>query len=63
MLFNRFYQPDIDAAVLEAAPKLHLSDSSELLLRLRWLRACCRPAPRLRRNSEVQTRARVTGSR
>jgi dihydroorotate dehydrogenase (fumarate) len=37
VLFNRFYQPDIDVAVLEAAPKLHLSDSSELLLRLRWL--------------------------
>ncbi len=37
VLFNRFYQPDIDAENLEAAPVLHLSDSSELLLRLRWL--------------------------
>jgi dihydroorotate dehydrogenase (fumarate) len=37
VLFNRFYQPDIDAENLEAAPTLHLSDSSELLLRLRWL--------------------------
>ena len=37
ILFNRFYQPDIDAENLEAAPTLHLSDPSELLLRLRWL--------------------------
>jgi len=39
VLFNRFYQPDIDPETLEAVPKLRLSDSgsSELLLRLRWL--------------------------
>lgn len=37
VLFNRFYQPDIDIAELETRPTLHLSDSSELLLRLRWL--------------------------
>ncbi|MEI8254261.1 MAG: dihydroorotate dehydrogenase-like protein [Deltaproteobacteria bacterium] len=37
VLFNRFYQPDIDVEALEAKPELHLSDSSELLLRLRWL--------------------------
>jgi dihydroorotate dehydrogenase (fumarate) len=37
VLFNRFYQPDIDPEALEAVPKLVLSDSSELLLRLRWL--------------------------
>ena len=37
ILFNRFYQPDIDAVNLEAAPTLHLSEPSELLLRLRWL--------------------------
>jgi dihydroorotate dehydrogenase (fumarate) len=37
VLFNRFYQPDIDPEALDAAPRLHLSDSSELLLRLRWL--------------------------
>jgi dihydroorotate dehydrogenase (fumarate) len=37
VLFNRFYQPDIDPEQLEVAPTLHLSDSSELLLRLRWL--------------------------
>jgi dihydroorotate dehydrogenase (fumarate) len=37
VLFNRFYQPDIDPEELHARPSLHLSDSSELPLRLRWL--------------------------
>lgn len=37
VLFNRFYQPDIDPEALEAAPRLVLSDSNELRLRLRWL--------------------------
>jgi dihydroorotate dehydrogenase (fumarate) len=37
VLFNRFYQPDIDVEELDVARTLHLSDSSELLLRLRWL--------------------------
>jgi dihydroorotate dehydrogenase (fumarate) len=37
VLFNRFYQPDIDPETLETHATLHLSDSSELLLRLRWL--------------------------
>ena len=37
VLFNRFYQPDIDPDALEPVPALQLSDSSELLLRLRWL--------------------------
>jgi dihydroorotate dehydrogenase (fumarate) len=37
VLFNRFYQPDIDIDRLEVTPSLRLSDSSELLLRLRWL--------------------------
>ena len=37
VLFNRFYQADIDPEELEAVRTLHLSDSSELLLRLRWL--------------------------
>ncbi|MGE3841951.1 MAG: dihydroorotate dehydrogenase-like protein [Vicinamibacterales bacterium] len=37
VLFNRFYQPDIDIEELEVQPKLLLSDSSELLLRVRWL--------------------------
>jgi dihydroorotate dehydrogenase (fumarate) len=37
VLFNRFYQPDIDVEALEAVPSLRLSESSDLLLRLRWL--------------------------
>lgn len=37
VLFNRFYQPDMDVENLNVSPTLHLSDSSELLLRLRWL--------------------------
>jgi len=37
VLFNRFYQPDIDIENLEVQPSLRLSDSSELPLRLRWL--------------------------
>ena len=37
VLFNRFYQPDIDAEHLETSLQLELSDSSELRLRLRWI--------------------------
>lgn len=37
ILFNRFYQPDIDIRTLRAAPQAELSTSAELLLRLRWL--------------------------
>jgi dihydroorotate dehydrogenase (fumarate) len=37
VLFNRFYQPDIDADGLQVIRGLHLSNSSELPLRLRWL--------------------------
>lgn len=37
VMFNRFYQPDIDPEMLEAVPRLHLSTPDELLLRLRWL--------------------------
>ena len=36
VLFNRFYQPDIEIERLEAMPTLRLSESDELLLRLRW---------------------------
>jgi len=36
VLFNRFYQPDIDAETLDVVPRLNLSDSDELLLRIRW---------------------------
>ena len=37
VLFNRFYQPDLDIEDLSAVPKLFLSTSSELLLRIRWI--------------------------
>jgi dihydroorotate dehydrogenase (fumarate) len=37
VLFNRFYQPDIDIRTLRAAPRAELSSSAELLLRLRWV--------------------------
>jgi dihydroorotate dehydrogenase (fumarate) len=37
VLFNRFYQPNISTEDLEVFPAIHLSNSSELLLRLRWL--------------------------
>lgn len=37
VLFNRFYQADVDIENLEVTRGLQLSDSSELLLRLRWL--------------------------
>ena len=37
VLFNRFYQPDLDLVNLEVTPSLHLSTSYELLLPLRWV--------------------------
>lgn len=37
VIFNRFYQPDIDIRTMTVVPTLELSRSSELLLRLRWL--------------------------
>jgi dihydroorotate dehydrogenase (fumarate) len=37
VLFNRFYQPDIDPEALEAVPRLNLSTSDDLLLRVRAL--------------------------
>ncbi len=37
VLFNRFYQPDIDIKTMEAVPQLELSTSAELRLRLRWV--------------------------
>lgn len=36
VIFNRFYQPDLDIEELTVKPSLQLSDSSELRLRLRW---------------------------
>jgi dihydroorotate dehydrogenase (fumarate) len=37
VMFNRFYQPDIDVKSISSAPRLELSTSAELLVRLRWL--------------------------
>jgi len=37
VLFNRFYQPEIDIEELQVRRALHLSRSSELPLRQRWL--------------------------
>jgi dihydroorotate dehydrogenase (fumarate) len=42
VLFNRFYQPDIDLDTLDVLPRVELSDSRELRLPLRWL-AILRP--------------------
>ena len=37
VLFNRFYQPDLDLEELEVVPRLVLSNSAELRLPLRWV--------------------------
>jgi dihydroorotate dehydrogenase (fumarate) len=37
VIFNRFYQPDIDLVTLDVTPNLQLSTSTELRLVLRWL--------------------------
>ena len=37
VLFNRFYQPDLDIETLEVVPSLTLSHPTELLLRLHWV--------------------------
>jgi dihydroorotate dehydrogenase (fumarate) len=37
VLFNRFYQPDIDVEELQVRRQIHLSTSAELPLRLTWL--------------------------
>lgn len=37
VLFNRFFEPDIDVEKLMVLAEMRLSDSREVLLRLRWL--------------------------
>ena len=37
VLFNRFYQPDIDPETLEVVPRIDLSKPSELRLSVRWI--------------------------
>ncbi|HTI40734.1 MAG TPA: dihydroorotate dehydrogenase-like protein [Vicinamibacterales bacterium] len=41
VLFNRFYQPDIDIKTMQVVPRLELSTSAELPLRLRWIAILC----------------------
>jgi dihydroorotate dehydrogenase (fumarate) len=37
VLFNRFFQPDINLETMEVEPRLHLSSPSELSVPLRWI--------------------------
>ncbi|MGI9667220.1 MAG: dihydroorotate dehydrogenase-like protein, partial [Acidimicrobiia bacterium] len=37
VLFNRFFQPDIDLETLEVVPRVNLSPRTALLLPLRWI--------------------------
>ena len=37
VVFNRFYQPDLDIEELDVVPNLRLSSPDELRMRLRWL--------------------------
>jgi dihydroorotate dehydrogenase (fumarate) len=41
VLFNRFYQPDIDLDEFEIRPRLVLSTSDELRLPMRWIAILC----------------------
>jgi dihydroorotate dehydrogenase (fumarate) len=52
VIFNRFYQPDIDIEQLEVRHTLDLSTSAELRLRLRWLAVL---------SAKVKTSLAVTG--
>lgn len=52
VLFNRFYQADIDPETLDVVRTLELSSSSELLLRLRWLAVL---------SAQLDTQLAVTG--
>lgn len=52
VLFNRFYEPDVDVEALEVAPHLELSTSAEVQLRLRWLAIL---------SGQIQTSYAVTG--
>jgi dihydroorotate dehydrogenase (fumarate) len=42
VLFNRFYQPDLDLEALEVVPRLDLSQSMEMRMPVRWI-AILRP--------------------
>jgi dihydroorotate dehydrogenase (fumarate) len=45
VLFNRFYQPDLDLESMEVTPRLVLSTSEELRLPLRWIAILHREIP------------------
>jgi dihydroorotate dehydrogenase (fumarate) len=62
VLFNRFYQPDLDLGTLDVVPKVKLSRPWELRLPLRWiavLRPQLGPGPSLAATSGVHTGADV----
>jgi dihydroorotate dehydrogenase (fumarate) len=62
VLFNRFYQPDIDLDVMDVVPRIELSRSGELRLPLRWigiLRPQLGPTVALAATSGVHTGADV----
>ena len=54
VLFNRFYQPDLDIEAMAVLPALELSSSTELRLPLRWIAILLRPL-------EVQVRDWMDG--
>lgn len=68
VLFHRFYEPDIDIENLEPISRFKLSDSRELLLRLRWLAiisaktACCLAASGGIHSVEDTIKAIMTGA-
>jgi len=58
VLFNRFYQPDLDLEVMDVVPRVELSRSWELRLPLRWiavLRPQIGPGPSLAATSGVHS--------
>jgi dihydroorotate dehydrogenase (fumarate) len=58
VLFNRFYQPDIDPETLEVVPRVELSTSADLRLPVRWvalLRAQVAPRASLAVSSGVHS--------
>ena len=58
VLFNRFYQPDLDLETMDVVPRVELSRSWELRLPMRWiaiLRPQLGPGPSLAATSGIQT--------
>jgi dihydroorotate dehydrogenase (fumarate) len=58
VLFNRFYQPDLDLEALEVVPRIELSEAWEMRLPVRWiaiLRPQLGPAVSLAATSGFQT--------